>query len=78
MDALISAGLVFGAIFQLICIAAVIWVPSAEPDHRDSGDTNSSDDDMSVGSGGSSSSFTRGFLSRNSQRRVRHERKKRR
>ena len=56
VDELIRVGLIFGAVFQLICIAAVIWIP-AKDESRDVVD-NSSDDDMSV-EGNTVSSYQR-------------------
>jgi len=75
VDELIRVGLAFGAVFQLICIAAVMWVPAKEVDQRESGDTNSSDDDVSV----EGSSFNRALYGHSGHvRRGRFEKKKRR
>lgn len=65
-DNLLRVGLAIGAVFQLLCIAAAVWVPAKEGENRESGDTNSSDDDVSV-------EGSRGHV-----RRGRFERKKRR
>jgi uncharacterized membrane protein YagU involved in acid resistance len=75
MDQIMYAGLVVGAVFQLVCIGAAVWMPGQESDHRDSGDTNSSDDDVSV----EGSSFNRNLYGPSGHvRRGRNERKKRR
>lgn len=46
VDQLIRIGLIFGAIFQLICIAAVIIFPSSHHETGESGDSASSDEDI--------------------------------
>ena len=75
VDELIRVGLMFGAVFQLICIAAVIWVP-AKDESRDVVD--SSDDDMSV-EGNTVSNYQRSLTGQLGHgRRSRHEKKKRR
>lgn len=65
-DQLLHVGLVIGAVVQLVCMGAAVWVPVKEGESRESGDTNSSDDDVSV-------EGSRGHV-----RRGRFERKKRR
>lgn len=76
LDELIRVGLMFGAVFQLICIAAVILVPNKE-DVRDNGD--SSDDE---GEGSYSQHSIISHKHQHSvgqhQKRGRHEKKKRR
>ena len=51
VDDLIRVGLMFGAVFQVICIAAVIWIPSSHiQSSHGSSDGSSSGPDASSGS----------------------------
>ncbi|RWS09778.1 hypothetical protein B4U79_10483 [Dinothrombium tinctorium] len=72
LNEIIRVGLVFGAVFQLICIAAVIWVPSKE-EHKESGE--SSDDEMSTEG---SCFYSHSAHQKHPHGKRRHEKKKRR
>ncbi|RWS22531.1 hypothetical protein B4U80_06802 [Leptotrombidium deliense] len=72
-DGIIKVGLIFGAVFQLLCIAAVFWVPITEENKEGS---ESSDDDVSVE--GSSYCGHKHVHSNAYNKRSRHEKKKRR
>ena len=75
MDELLRFGLKFGAFFQLICIAAVVWLPMRESDpSRESLETGiSSDDETSLLEASGTS-----FKSALTGKRSRNDRKKRR
>ncbi|XP_023220536.1 protein MANBAL-like [Centruroides sculpturatus] len=73
VDELLRYGLFFGAIFQLICIAAVVFIPPKE-DGRDGGD--SSDDDTSTE--GQTHQPSHRHHTHHPSRRSRQEKKKRR
>lgn len=77
LDQIIRIGLIFGAIFQLICIAAVIVFPSSDYENGDSGDSASSDDDTLSIESTSGLSVTRVWSSGHGKK-TRSEKKKRR
>ena len=73
LDEVLKYALMLGAVFQLICIAAVVFLPNRQLDHRDALD---SDDDTSVkDTVGTTTSSIRAILS---GKKTRQDRKKRR
>jgi hypothetical protein len=78
VDEIIRIGLMIGAVFQLICIAAVIWVPAK--DQIKSSSDSSDGEDMAFDNNLylNQSLHKHQHSSSHNSRRNRHEKKKRR